>query len=582
MSRQLRTIVEMEYEKCALDYGVAPCRAKLGETGEYKCFNTLGSCQDPSRFDPMTKVIRFSKPEESLPDFPVIPMVLDVSTAPTELNPGGGRRDSGPLGKRASVAITMQDAPHSDLGVDPYLAERDYDPLERGTFWAKWLARNPYYNNRKIRVYEGYADQTLEEMVRREYLIDKIDGPDSNGRVKITAKDVLKLADNDKAQAPKASTGELALDVSDEDGQTFRITGGQVTDYPAPGTVRVNDEVIRYAGVSLAGNGDFVLTGVVRASDGTQMQSHDAGDRVQYCLRYVNVRPDVMARQWLIQYGDVPASYFDVAQWNDEGQIWLSQFALTGLITEPTGVTDLLSEITEQCLFFIWWDERVQKIKMQAIKPVDDDAAVPRLNDEQNILAGSASLTVDPSARVSQVWVYWDQRDPTKRLDEEGNYRRIRVRADLAAESDIQYGEQRIKKIFSRWLTSHGQAISVSTRLLFRYRNNPRKISVEVDAKDRQYWTGAIMDVSHRNLVDSTGAPLYHRFQIISAEETVPGHKVEYELEIYEYGVGFRFGRWMQESAPDYDDASTQERRGGMWWADGEGEINGDPGYVWV
>lgn len=582
VGRELRALVQIEQDECQLDYGVLPCRASIGGTGEAKCFKTMATCQDPEHYDVGKKSLWFCKPEERLPDFPVIPMVVSVSTSPTVLNPGGGSKSSGPLGKRASVVVTFQDAPHSDIGTDPYVDERTYRPIDRGTFWAKWLARNLYYNNRVLRVYEGYADQAPEQMISRTYLIDKIDGPDSAGRVRVTAKDVLKLADNDKAQAPRASTGELVFEYPEEGTDDILITGAPASDYPAPGRVRINDEIIRYAGVSIVDDHQIRLTGIVRGSDGTQAASHDEGDRVQWCLRFANQRCDVIARSLLTNYGDIPAEFIDVSKWNAEGSLWLAQFTLTGLITEPTGVNDLLSELTEQCLFYIWWDERQQKIEMEAIKPPDDEEAVPRLSDDKNIIADSAAMAVDPAGRVSQVWVYWGQSDPTKKLDEEGNYRRIRVRVDALAESDNQYGEQRIKKIFSRWLNSEGQAINTSSRLLMRYRNNPRTMTIAVDAKDRDHWTGDVLDVSHRNIVDATGMPVWQRFQIISAEETVPGHRAEYQMQVYEFGVGFRFGRWMLADAPNYDDATLSERNLGAWWANSSGEVDGDPGYVWV
>ena len=38
--REPITIVELEQDTCGLRYGVAPCTAVLGLTGDRKCFNT--------------------------------------------------------------------------------------------------------------------------------------------------------------------------------------------------------------------------------------------------------------------------------------------------------------------------------------------------------------------------------------------------------------------------------------------------------------------------------------------------------------------------------------------------------------
>jgi hypothetical protein len=580
MGRELRTIVEIEQDFCQLAYGVAPCAAALGVTGDRKCFNTRATCQDPDHYTPGKLTVRFCKPSQTLPSVPAIPLVVDVTTAPTEINPGGAGSDSGPLGKRARVTVTFQDAPHSDIGVDPYVAERGYRPMERGTFWSKWLARNPYYNNRVIRIREGYVGQGLEDMTTRTYLIDKIDGPDTKGRVKITARDILALADNNKAQAPAASTGELIADIDDSSTAPIRITGAVAADYPAPGTVRINDELITYTTTTTVDETEIQLSGITRHTDGTDASSQSEGDRVQICLRYESVRVDALAREWLVDYGGVPAEFIPWADWQAEADTWLAQFDLTGLITEPTGVQDLLAEITEQCLFYVWWDERAQLIRLAAIKPPQSEVAL--LTGDANILADSAELSQDPSGRWSQVWVYWGQRDPTEKLDKESNYRHIRVRADEEAESADQYGEQRIKKVFSRWLHSEAQAINVTTRLLNRYRDNPQYMTLDLDAKDREHWTGDVVDVEHRTVVDDTGLPVRVRWQIVSAEEKEPGHSITYKLFAYEFKISGRPGYWMPIDAPDYASATDEEKAAGAWWSDENGFIGEDKGFSWI
>jgi hypothetical protein len=87
---------------------------------------------------------------------------------PAEINPGGAKRTSTALGKRATITVKMNDAPWNDKVVDPYQAERvsgaaqfdgvGYDPVERSTFWRKWKARNLYYLNRPMRYISGYVE----------------------------------------------------------------------------------------------------------------------------------------------------------------------------------------------------------------------------------------------------------------------------------------------------------------------------------------------------------------------------------------------------------------------------------------
>src|SRR5699024_10680039 len=155
-------------------------------------------------------------------------------------------------------------------------------------------------------------------------------------------------------------------------------------------------------GRSMSGS-ELRFTGVSRATDGTEARSHRAGDRVQECIRYTNRRADSLAREWLIDYAGVPSEFIDYAAWQAEADLWLGQFEMDSLITEPTGVTTLLGEITEQCLFHIWWDERAQLIRFSAVAPkIYED--IEAIDDVRNILADSVRIKEDPASRISQVW----------------------------------------------------------------------------------------------------------------------------------------------------------------------------------
>lgn len=576
--RQPVVIVELDQDFCQLEYGVAPCTAAIGTTGARKCFNTLASCQDDDNYDRGTLTLRFCTPQVEVPaEWNAIPSLRSTSTAPTRLNPGANERSSKPLGKRASITITLNDHPHTDFRVDPYVTERSYEPLERGTFWSKWLARNPYYQNRRIRVREGYLGQNLEDMRTRHYFIDSIDGPDGNARVKIKAKDVLKLADNERAQAPRGSQGELSADLNDT-ATSFVAAGAIDGEYPTGGgTIRVNDEVMTYSSGSWSA-GEFTFSGVTRGTDNTEADEHDEGDTVQLCYRVTNEDCWIVAQELLEDYGNVPSEFIPISDWSTEGNQWLPQFTITSLVTEPTGVTDLLGEICEQCQFYIWWDERAQEVKLKALRPPSDIPTV--INDDANVLEDSFSISTEPDERVSQVWLYYDQRVPTEDVDEESNYRRLRIRIDEEAERDREYGERRIKKLFARWIETDAQAVNLSTRILSRYRDNPRYAKVMMDAKDRAIWTGDIVDASVHNLVDLTGAIATTRFQVISAEEVQSGTRLEYEMLTFPF-VG-RFAFWMAEDAPPYDLATDEELRNGGWWARADGTMpDGADGWEW-
>lgn len=576
------TIIEIDQDLCANQYGVAPCTAAVGGTGAMKCFNGLASCQDVPNYakgQPLT--LRFSKPHSDMnyQEY-IIPSVQSVSTSPMKLNIGGRSGTMKPLGKRSSVTITLIDHPHSDNLVDPYVSERDYDPLKNGTFWSKWLIRNPYYNGRALRVLDGYHGQLLSEMQTRHFVIESITLPNSNNQLKIKAQDVLRLADDDKAQAPKLSTGKLLSDITATQ-TTLVITGGTAASYQQNGTqaVRISDEIIRYTGLVVEANGDITLSGLTRGSDNTVADEYEAEDTVQGCIEYIQQRPDLIAYDLLTNYGNINTAFIDQAAWILEAGTWLESINGTRLLSEPTGVTKLLGQLCEEFYFYIWWDEIQQLIRLKAISPVF--GSVPLITESRNLIQNKTSLKAGDKLRVSEIWVSYLQKSPVEKANERESYKRTYALLDLEASGSDQYGERIVYEIFSPWLTNESHVGLLSQKLMAKYRNNPVSIKFTLDAKDRWIDVADVFDIEFRALVDFSGKAKTMRYQVVSKHERIAGETIEIEAVKFDYDINFKPGRWMADVSPDYVNATEQEKFNGMWYADENGEINGDEGYVW-
>lgn len=219
-------IVELQIQSCANVYASSPCQAVLGVTGADRCYNTFGTCQAQDNFVLQTIKYRFSTVRvdgmQVAGDPPIFPTLKSVKTAPTVLMPGKG------LGVRSSVTVTIIDHPWSDQFTDKYVAQRAYDPEAQGTFWGRWITRNRFYQNRVMKIYTGFLTEAgtydLANFKVREYIITTISGPGANGAVTITAKDPLRMVDDDRQKWPIASTVLLrtainttatAIDVTD-------------------------------------------------------------------------------------------------------------------------------------------------------------------------------------------------------------------------------------------------------------------------------------------------------------------------------------------------------------------------------
>lgn len=494
------TYVEIDVDYCALSYGTSPCTASIPTTGAIKCFNTLVSCQDRENFDNAPATLRFAVPTDYLPDdIDCIPSIKDVSFTPAVISLGED------LGMRATLSITFEDHRHADTGdgFDKYHAERPYNPYNQGTFWGKFRARQPFLIGRSLRLIRGHVGQTLEDMEVHHYVMESFDGPTPQGTFRLVAQDVLKLADNDRAQAPLLSQGLLSGTIDADDASLNALPAGiGNSEYPASGHLCIGGKEI----VAFTRSDDaFTIT---RGQFGTEAVAHSADERLQLVLRYEGEDPADIIADLLENYAGVPSGFIPVAAWLNETENFL-QRVYTATITEPTGVNKLISELVEQAALAVWWDDQLQQIRLQVLRQI---ATTADRFDGGNMLESTFRTKEQPEKRLSQVWTYFGQRDPTRKLDQVDNFRSAAATVDLESQSD--YGAPAIKKIFSRWIPFGGRTVALRLNdiVLGRYVTPPRRFEWELlkvrdDGSSQIIAPGGGYRVEGWSLQDLTGAP---------------------------------------------------------------------------
>lgn len=400
---------------------------------------------------------RFAKPVDYLPaDIEAIPSIRSVSYSPSRISLGEN------LGERASLTVTFTDHRHIFNG-------EDYDS---GTFWGKWRARHgTRLRGKSLRWITGLDTQTLAQMDTNHFVIESTDGPTPGGTYTIVAKDVLKLADGDRAQAPLLSNGFLVANIDDSvTSATLSPAGIGSAEYPASGHVAIGGEEI----CAFTRSGDTLT--LTRAQLGTLAVEHEAGDRVQLVLRYVGEDPGDIIADLLENYAGVPSSYIPIIAWNTETDSFLQRL-YTATIAEPVSVNKLVSELVEQAALAVWWEPSTELIRLQVLRAISTEAA--RFTEE-NTIEGSLTIKDQPNTRISQVWTYFGQRNPLDPIDEPDNFRSVEITVNLEAETE--YGGASIKKIFSRWIPFGGR--SVAQRLnniqIGRFVDPPRHITFDV------------------------------------------------------------------------------------------------------
>lgn len=549
------SIVEFDLDACSLSYGVAPCTA-TGAAAD-SCYNTFSTCQDTQNFTKTTKTYRFMTADANIPiGENIIPCVKSVSFAPTRIQFGKG------LGYRSSCTVTLHDFKHHDRGVDPYVSSRTYD-VTQGTFFGKLKARNTYYNGRTMRIRTGYMNNEYDtsNFETREYIIEKVEGPDAKGVIKITGKDILKKIENDRVKVPAVSEGGLSADLTDS-ATTFTLTpAGVGSDYPATnGILKIGDEIVTYTTRT-----NDTLSGVERGQYKSNADKHSAGDVAQVCKFYDNENVVDIIYDILVNYASIDTSYIpysnnpsDPDEWDDEKEFWLASKHFTTLIPVPTGAQTLIEELNEQGLLVIWWDEAQQKIKLKAIAPPPPLQTIREVTDDTVISMDTSKIIAKDDDRNTQIWAYYNPTSWTE-IKDENDFRRVHVSADLAKESDNEYGDSRKKVVLSRWFVTDVEARSFANRYLNGTKFTASEIRYRTDAKDTDLNIGDYINITTRIRQSVTGADERYQYCIIEKKWTKPGHELEF-LACQSWFTFSRYAYVAEDGTPDYISASDEEK----------------------
>lgn len=460
--------IEIDVDRCSLTYGTAPCTASIPTTGDIKCFNGLGTCQDRANFANVPVTLRFAK------DATYRPLEIEVEAAsiesisysPAVISLGED------MGQRSSLTVTFKDHRHSDTGAggDKYLADRDYNPFEQGTYWGKFRTRNPFQRGRSIRWIQGLLGEEIADMETRHFIIESFDFDALNGKFTITAKDTLKLADGDRAQAPLLSPGFLSANItSSATSATLSPAGIGATDYPASGYLNIGGKEI----VSFTRSSDTLT--ITRAQFNTEAVAHNSGDRLQLCLHYNAEDPATVIADLFENFASIDAAYIPTVDWLAETEAFYRR-VVTALIAEPTPVKTLVSELIQQCGLAIWWDDVGEEIRLQVLRAISTTAET---FNESNTVDGTLQAREQPGKRISQVWCYFGILNPLKGVSDPDNFRSTAIRVDLDSEEDAGLA---IKKIFSRWIPFGGLTIAdrVTAIQLGRFSTAPRHFAFEL------------------------------------------------------------------------------------------------------
>lgn len=527
--RRLSQVLEIDLRRCQNTYGVAPCTA-AGAPGT-ECYNTFRTCQDKPNYTGGVQVVRFTDAGAPIdPTAPARPYITRLQRAPTELDPEEG------LSRRAASSVTLTDEPCADVEFDPYIATRATPA--GGTFWTRLLARMPNYAGCTARLKHGFVNAgVFGAYSTEEFIVDKIAGPGSAGEVTVTLKDPTKLAD--RSTTPVPTSGKLAAPLLLTDLQIV-LGPGEAAQYPAPGYVRIGDEVIRYG--SKFGDTLFLPASSWRAQFGTQAAEASIDDGVQLCQVWEDAAWSEVLHDILNNAGIADAD-IDLTGLQAEDDTWLGPtYRVSRCLIEPTDNDQLMMELLQPAEAMLWWDPEAGKVKVRVYAPQSPGAVVSRTLDQDGyLMRGSVSVERLEELRITLAAVYFGLTSAVANVDEAKSYRYGEVTVDADAESADEYGERRVKTFYVPWFGVDNLLAmrTHSRRYVARHRDTPENLSFDLDPKDADIQVGDVVDIQTQLLVDADGQIRTPRLLITRKEHL--GTHIKYRARVTSFDQNYAF-----------------------------------------
>lgn len=568
-------VLEIDVDYCSRTFGVGGCTASLSSQVTDKCHNTYATCPLANKqtvFLKEVKTLRYCNNRSNTPvGFEAYPRLQNVSVFTSTVNIAGATESQGAFGRRGTVSATIQDFPDNDVFFDKYVRERQsgaaqfggvgYNPVEFGTHFTKLKARWPFYANRPMRILDGYLDDTGFVVEKtRHFIITNFKINDA-GLVTIEGKDVLALADDKKALAPKPSRGKLLTDITADAGISFTLDpAGIGVEYPTSGYANIRSEVVQYTR-----SGD-VITLTARGLEGTIADSQSAGDSFQDSIFLDGTRVDDFVENLLVNYAKVDPSFCPkTTKWAPLITRWMASTRLTTVITKPTGVAQLLGELAALGVS-IWWDDVQQEILIQPNTPVEE-TQIRDISDEYNILKISEEDRDED--RLTQIHFYSKQIDPTKDYKDKSNYAEVSVLADAGAESTLAYNDTKVREIFCRFFNRGADSAIrvISLRLLKRFNTAPSHYAIKLDNRDGDLSLTDVIRVNTRILSSATGRTRTQLLQVFRKSES--NNQGSFDVSAQAFLFEGRFGYCMPNGSPTYATATDEQKRTGNFAVSG-------------
>jgi hypothetical protein len=557
-----------------------------------KCYNTYATCKDKTNFTLSEKIYAFSSiPFDSVlnsiretdasniritddgavrlasidwDNITVYPYISEIDYIPTEIATN--------LTVKARVYAKMLDDEGTDTDIDPYILSRS---SVKGSFWKKFVARNPNYKGRKLEIYEGFLGDAISDYQQKFVGTIKNITIDTSG-VKLECDDTLYALE--EITIPQKIDCKIVADLT---ATSSPITLDAIDDNldTDEGYVKIEDEIIYYSGVNTTTH-QIGTTSMTRGMFGTTAAVHSKDEKVTKVRYYTGNPIDILKNDMLTEDADISSVYIDSSAFSAAKTYPSTDINYTGVITEDSEATlnDLVFEIADLLDCKIWVAEDL-KITIKRNLPNEPDRVYGTITDDANVIIKSDGVDLNEESRKTRMVVYWNK-SALGAADEPDSYGRQTI--SINADAETEYGDVQQMDVFCRWVSTQFLQLETaeqyiknqSARRLLRMHDAQPILKYNLEIKDSELKTGDFIKHSVDTLLDVNGDPLDNViFQLIKREDKGTLINI-WAIRLSKYPFCFI----APDATPAYDSATDADKEYGFI-TENDGTINDGPGY---
>lgn len=440
---------------------------------ELTSYNTPKTTDLAGAYNPATpkKLYRFSNQQLGPAAGVHFPILRSHNSTPPVIKDG--------IGLFSGLTFTIADIITNDVyELPPNFSDRRVT----GSFLAKLYARN-YLHNRKVIYRQGFdpLNFDLNNFQSQTFIIDKVQGPSFNGIGTFSCLDPLVWTDESKAKAPRKSNGELTAAITAGD-LSLNLTGTiNPSEYGTTGYIFIDSEVLGYT--VTADTPPTVAMTVTRAEWGTEAAEHDIQALAQDCF-FANDKNVTDIILDLFNLTSITPDLINLAQFTDAKNTTLNLHNYTGIVTKPTGVGKLITNLLTLAQSQIFFDTVEGNISFIHI----DEFASPSfiIDALLNIKPGTLVTKFSEGEQITRQVINWSRLDASNTDDD--NFSKGYHFIDGLKEAPAVYGEANEgKEINTIWLDSSPAAVSLATgiaqKIVNKKSNMPVKVTFDVDVE---------------------------------------------------------------------------------------------------